>query len=61
MDHAKTHKLGLFQSGNQSEHTRLLAPFHLRLKSHEAEMVSGQIVLPQLDGGVRFTSGSRIN
>ena len=61
MDHAETDELGLFQTGNQPEHPGLLAPFQLRLKAHEAEVIAGQIVLPQLHRGERRTTGARIH
>ena len=39
--------------GNQPQHARLIAPLDLRLEPDEAEVIAGQVVLPQLHGGVR--------
>ena len=47
--------------GNQPQHARLLAPFQLRLKADEAVVIAGEVVLPQLHGGVRRAAGARID
>ena len=60
MNHAETHELGVLEPGNQLEYARLLAPFHLRLKPDQAEMIAGQRVLPQLDDRVGLAAGARI-
>ena len=51
--HAEPHELRVLESRNEPEHARLLGPFELRLESHEAEMVAGEIVLAQLHRRVR--------
>ena len=60
MDHAEPHELGVLEPGNQPQHARLLAPLHLRLEPDEAEVVAGEVVLPQLHDRVRLAPGARI-
>jgi hypothetical protein len=60
VDHAEAHELRLFEARNQPQHAGLIAPFDLRLESHQAEVIAGQRVLPQLHDGVRRPSGLRI-
>ena len=60
MDHAEAHELGVLEPGNQPQHARLLAPLHLRLEADQAEVVAGEVVLPQLHDRVRLASGARI-
>ena len=59
--HAEADELGLLEPGNQPQHARLLAPFDLRLEADEAEVIAGEVVLPQLHGGVRLAAGARID
>ena len=61
MHHAEAHELGLLETGHKPQHARLLAPFDLRLKSDEAEVIAREIVLAQLHGGVRLAAGLRID
>ena len=51
--HAEADELGLLQSWNQPEDACLLAPFELRLESHQAVVIAGEVVLAQLHDGVR--------
>ena len=60
MDHAEAHELGLLEPGNQLQHARLLAPLHLRLESHQAEVIAGEVVLPELHDRVGLAAGARI-
>ena len=60
VDHAEAHELRLLEPGNHAQHSRLLAPFHLRLKPDEAVMIAGKVVLSQLNGRVRLPAGPRI-
>ena len=60
MHHAEAHELGVLETGNQRQHARLFTPLQLRLEPHQAEMVAGQIVLPQLHDGKRRAPGARI-
>ncbi len=60
MDHPEPHELGVLEPGNQPQHARLLAPLHLRLEADEAEVVAGQVVLPELDARIRLAAGARI-
>ena len=41
MHHSEPHEFGLLESGNEAEHPRLFAPFDLRLKAHQAEVIAG--------------------
>ena len=61
MHHAEAHELCLLEARNQPQHARLSAPFDLRLEADEAEVIAGEIVLPQLHGGVGLPSGARID
>src|SRR6185503_19138457 len=61
MHHAEPDELGLFESRNQPQHARLLAPFDLGLKADEAEMIACEVVLPELHGGVRFATAPRVD
>ena len=61
VDHPEPHELRLRQPGDQPEHARLLAPFELRLKSDQTEMVAGERVLSQLHDGIRPTPGPGIH
>ena len=61
MHHAEADELGLFKSGDEPKHTRLLAPFDLRLESDQAEMIGRQIVLSKLHDRVRRPTGPRID
>jgi hypothetical protein len=54
--HPEADELGLLEPGNQPQHARLLAPFDLRLKADQAEVIAGEIVLPQLHGRVRLAA-----
>src|SRR5688572_13635724 len=40
MHYPEADELGLLESGNQLQHSRLLTPLQLRLKAHETEMVT---------------------
>ena len=60
MDHAEAHELGVLEPGNQPQHARLLAPLHLRLEADQAEVIAGEVVLPQLHDGVGLAAGARI-
>ena len=60
MDDPEARELGLLEAGNQTQHARLLAPFELGLKAHEAEVIAGEVVLTQLHDGVRHRAGARI-
>ena len=60
MHHAEADELGALEAGNEPQHARLLAPFDLRLKSHEAEVIAREVVLAQLHGRVRLASRARI-
>ena len=51
--HAEADELRLLEARNQPQHARLLAPLQLRLKADEAEVIAGEVVLPQLHDGVR--------
>ncbi len=44
--------------GNETQHARLIAPFDLGLEPDEAVVIAGQIVLPQLHGGVGLAARS---
>ena len=59
--HPEAHELGLLEARDQPKHARLVAPFDLRLEADEAVVIAGEIVLPQLDDGVRLASGARID
>src|SRR6266849_8373599 len=61
MDHAEADELSTFEPRNQSQHARLIAPFDLRLKADEAEMIAGEVVLAQLHGGVRLAAGAWVD
>ena len=61
MDHAEPDELRLLEPGNQAEHARLVAPLDLGLEPDEAEVIAGEIVLPQLHGRVRRPAGARID
>ncbi len=61
MDHAETDELRLFQAGNQPEHPGLLAPLELGLEAHQAEVIAGEIILPQLYGGEWRTTRARVH
>ena len=50
----------MLKPGIIRKHTRLLAPFQLRLKPYEAEVIAGEGVLTQLHGRVRKSTGARI-
>ena len=52
MDHAEPDEFGLLEPGNQPQHARLLAPFQLRLEADQAEVIAGEVVLPELHDGV---------
>ena len=60
MDHPEAHELGRFEARDHPEHARLFAPLQLRLKPDEAVVIGGEVVLPQLDDGVRPSAGARI-
>ena len=60
MHHPEPDELRLLQTGNQPQHASLLAPLDLGLKPDEAEMIAGEVVLPELDDGVGFASGARV-
>ena len=60
MDHAEADELRLLEPGNQPQHARLLAPFHLRLEPDQAEVIAGEVVLPQLHDRVGLAAGARI-
>ena len=57
---AEAHEFRLLQTGNETQHPRLLAPFELRLKPDEAVMIARQVVLPELHGRIRRPARSRI-
>ena len=61
MHHAEPDELGVLQPGNHRQHACLLTPLQLRLKADQAEMVAGNVVLPQLHGGIRRPPGPRID
>ena len=61
MHHAEPDELGALEPGNQTEHALLLAPFELRLKSHQAVVIAGQVVLAKLHGRIRRAAGARIH
>ena len=61
MHHAEADELRLLEPGDQPQHTRLLAPFELRLEPDEAEVIAGEIVLPQLHGGEGRAPGARVD
>ena len=58
--HAEPHELRALEPGDQPQHARLIAPFDLRLKAHEAEVIARQIVLTELHHRVRLTPRPRI-
>ena len=61
MHHPEADELGLLEAGNQPQHARLIAPFDLRLEADQAEVIAGQIVLPELNGGIRLAARPRID
>ena len=61
MHHAEADELGVLEAGNHRQHARLLAPLQLRLEADQAEVVAGEVVLPQLHDGVRRAAGARID
>ena len=61
MHHPEADEFGLLETGNQAQHARLFAPFDLRLEADQAEVIAGQVVLPELDDGVRRLAGARID
>ena len=61
MHHAEADELRVLESGNEAQHARLLAPLDLCLEADEAEMIRGQIVLPQLHDRVRLAARARID
>src|SRR5271165_1876564 len=60
MDLSVTQKLGVFQTGNQPQNTRLLAEFEVVLEAYHIVGVSPQILLAQLYHSVGGTSCSGI-
>src|SRR4051812_37489207 len=61
MHHAEADELRVLETRHQLQHARLLAPFQLRLKADEAEVIAGERVLPKLYGGVGHAAGARVN
>ena len=61
MHHAEPDELGVLEPGNQPQHALLLAPLQLRLEAHQAVVIAGQVVLPQLHGCVRRAARARID
>ena len=61
MDHSETDKFRVLEARYELQHARLLAPFQLRLKADEAEMIAGKRVLPKLDGRIRNAPRARID
>src|SRR5205814_10042551 len=59
--HAEPDELCLFEAWDEPQDARLIAPFDLRLKSDEAEMIGGEVVLTQLDGRERLAAGPGID
>src|SRR5256712_635076 len=58
--HSETDKLRLLESRDEPQDARLIAPLDLRLEADEAEVIAGQVVLPELHGRVRLAARSRI-
>ena len=54
-------ELGVLEARNETQDARLIAPFDLSLKTHEAVVIPGQIVLPQLDRGIGLLARPRID
>ena len=61
MHHAEADELRVLEARNHRQHARLLAPLQLRLEADEAEVIAGEVVLPQLHDGVRRAAGARID
>ncbi len=61
MHHPEADELGVLESRDQRQDACLLAPFQLRLETHQAEVIAGDVVLTQLHHGVRRAPGSRID
>ena len=61
MDHAEADELGVLEARNETQDARLIAPFDLGLKPHEAVVIPGQIVLPQLHRGIGLPACPRID
>ena len=60
MDHPEADELGVLEPGDEPQDARLLAPLHLGLEADEAEVIAGEVVLPQLHARVRLAPGARI-
>ena len=60
MNHAEPDELGVLEARNEAQHSRLLTPLQLRLESDEAEVIAGQVVLTELDDGIRLAARARI-
>jgi hypothetical protein len=51
--HAEANELGALETRNEAQHALLFAPLQLRLETHQAEMIAGDVVLTQLHHRVR--------
>src|SRR5262245_48261358 len=60
MHHAEANELDVLEPRDQREHAGLFTALTLLLESNQAAMVTGQIVLTQLNRCVRRATGSRV-
>jgi hypothetical protein len=60
VDLAEAHELGVLQTGNQPQNSRLFGEFQMILEPDQVITIGAQILLAKLDDGVGSAPGSRI-
>src|SRR5262245_12752316 len=61
MHHAVADEFRVLEPGDQLQYPRLFAPLQLSLEAHEAVVITGEVVLPELNDRVRSAPGARLD